>query len=164
MISLLFPGEYWVPLKDGDPMLSAIFRRHYSCRKYKDGRRDNPNYRNRHLVFGLGEYLGLITTDLNAIFGWRKFISQAGEDGINCAFFRNEGVKGNGRGYVWSSVLILEAERWALKKWPNATRFYTYVNGRVVKGDGKCFKMAGWKKLNRRTKNKGLIILEKVLL
>ena len=89
-----------------------------------------------------------------AIFGWRKFLSDAGEEGVNCAFFRNESS-------ILSSELILAAEQWAKARWGN-TRLYTYVNGRKIKSSnpGYCFQMAGWRKCGL-TKHRRLVIMEK---
>jgi hypothetical protein len=96
----------------------------------------------------------LLTTDGRALFVWRKFRSDDGQEGINCAIFRNEGPK-------LSSGLILEAEPLAWRRWPGE-RLYTYVNPKKVKSTnpGYCFLMAGWRKCGK-TKG-GLIILEKL--
>lgn len=149
-------GYRWLITQDGDPRVSAIFRRHYSCYQYRDGRRQNTGYRNRHLCVGPGEKLVLISVDGCAIFAWRKFVDDSGQQGINCAFFRNEGAFG---GTVLSSVLIREAEALAWQKWPGE-RLYTYVNTRLVGGDGCCFKKAGWRKCGRS--QSGKLILEKL--
>ena len=139
--------ENWYSLKDGDAMARGLFDRHYSRRHYKDGRRPK-------LFVGPGEKMILMTTDGKALFVWRKFISDAGQEGVNCAIFRNEGP-------ILSSVLILEAEELAKIKWPGE-RFYTYVNPKKIKSTnpGFCFIKAGWRKCGV-TKSKKLIILEK---
>lgn len=77
----------WIVVKDGDPRVSDIYKRHYSCQNYADGRRYQTQYRNRHLVMGPGEKMILLSVDCRAIFGWRKFIDKSGQGGINCAFF-----------------------------------------------------------------------------
>ena len=150
-------GIYWIPTKDGDPRVSSIYKRHYSCYQYADGRRSQPGYRNRHLVVGPGEKMVLISADCRAIFGWRKFIDASGQSGVNCAFFRNEGAFG---GDVLSSKLIQAAEVLAWQRWPGE-RLYTYVNANAVKSTnpGYTFKKAGWAKCGRS--KSGLIILEK---
>lgn len=149
-------GYTWLVTKDGDPRVSDLYKRHYSCYQYKDNRRNNPSYRNRHLVMGPGEKMILITPDCKAVLGWRKFIDASGQEGVNCAFFRNEGA-----GQL-SSELILEAEKLARIRWPNEKRFYTYVSENDVKSTnpGYCFKKAGWSNCGR-TKSKNLVILEK---
>lgn len=84
----------WIRIKDGDPTGMSIFLRHYTARE-------------KRKVFqfvGPGEKLVLITQDARALFVWRKFISDAGENGVNCAVFRNEGAG-------LSSDLILAAAR-----------------------------------------------------
>jgi hypothetical protein len=147
----IIPG-YWLTTKDGDPRAYALFKRHYSFHQYGDNRRLVG--RNRRLFVGPGEKLVLLGYDCLALFVWRKFISTSFEAGVNCAVFRNESDR-------LSSILILEAEEHAWRRWPGQ-RLYTYVNGKQVGGDGLCFKKAGWKKLKRRTKVNGLIVLEKL--
>lgn len=151
-------GYYWYPVKDGDPRVSAIYRRHYSCNQYQDGRRDQPQYRNRHLVMGPGEKLVLLSADERAIFGWRRFIDDSGQEGVNCAFFRNEGAF---EGRVKSSDLIRAAETLAWARWPGE-RLYTYVDAAAVQSinPGYCFKKAGWRGVGH-TQARGLLILEK---
>jgi hypothetical protein len=61
-----------------------------------------------------------------------------GQEGYNCAIFRNESERR-------SSDLILEAERFAIDYWgPN--RMYTYVDPAKVRSSnpGYCYLMAGW--------------------
>ena len=90
----------WIPIRDGDPTGMSIFLRHYTARE-------------RRKVFqfvGPGEKEVLITQDAKALFVWRKFISDAGETGINCAVFRNEGAG-------LSSDLILAADAVAARRW-----------------------------------------------
>lgn len=98
----------------------------------------------------------LVTSNFDALFIWRKFINAAGEKGINCAVFRNEGK-------LLSSLLILEAEGLASQRWPGE-RFYTYVKPAGIKSTnpGYCFLMAGWQKCGISKKRK-LVILEKVV-
>ena len=145
---------HWLPVKDGDQRASALYRRHYSCYQYADNRRANHANRNRFLIVGPGEKMVLMTVGCDALFVWRKFIDKSGQEGVNCAVFRNESD-------ILSSTLILEAETHAWARWPGA-RLYTYVNGGAVQSvnPGYCFKMAGWKTCGT-TKAKGLVILEK---
>lgn len=135
-------------LRDGDPTALALFNRHYSRRKYADGRKPK-------LFVGPGEKFVLMTTCGRALFVWRKFISDDGQEGVNCAVFRNESIHK-------SSTLILEAEAIAWRRWPGQ-RLYTYVNPRKIKSanPGYCFKVAGWRTCGR-TKMRGLVILEKL--
>lgn len=95
----------------------------------------------------------LITADLTALLAWRRFIDDSGQQGVNCAIFRNEGV-------MRSSTLILAAEQLAWQRWPN-TRLYTYVNPARIKSPnpGYCFKCAGWSTAGRTQSN--LLVLEK---
>lgn len=145
--------SYWLPVKDGDPRAAALYRRHYSCYQYKDNRRNQHGYRNRFLFLGPGEKIVLMTVNCDALFAWRKFIDKSGQEGVNCAVFRNESP-------ILSSVLILEAEQHAWARWPGQ-RLYTYVNAGAIKSSnpGWCYQMAGWTKCGI-TKG-GLVILEK---
>lgn len=138
----------WFGIKDGDPRGRWMLNRHYSGRHYKDGRRPR-------LFVGPGEKLVLMTADGRALFVWRKFRDDSGQEGVNCAVFRNEGPH-------LSSELILEAEElaWGPNFWPGE-RLYTYVNPKSIRSTnpGYCFKRAGWTVCGR-TKG-GLVILEK---
>ena len=141
-------GEFWCEARDADPAIKEIFDRHYSRRHYADGRR-------QVFFVGPGEKMVLVTEDGKAIFIWRKFISLNKQDGVNCAVFRNEGE-------IMSSLLILDAETAARKRWPGQ-RFYTYVNSLKIrsKNPGCCFKKAGWRVCGK-TKIANLIVLEKL--
>jgi hypothetical protein len=133
-------GDGWIDVKDGNASALSIFRRHYSHKPYKDGRKPI-------LFVGPGEKMVLLTPCARALFVWRKFISGDGQDGVNCAVFRNEGA---GR----SSTLIDAACDCAWKRWPRA-RLYTYVNPRRIRSSnpGFCFLMAGFHKCPRALEN-----------
>lgn len=144
------PGQ-WVQTKDADPDGRALYHRHYSRRVYKDGRQPAK-------FVGPGSYVVLILPELDALFVWRKFIDDAipKQVGINCAVFRNEGRR-------LSSDLILEAEPFALAKWPDDRRLYTYINTQKVRrkrDPGRCFRKAGWTPAGWT--RGGLLILDKV--
>jgi hypothetical protein len=96
----------------------------------------------------------LMTSDQSALFVWRKFQNDSGQEGINCAIFRNEGP-------LLSSYLILEAEKSAYRRWGNE-RLYTYINANKIKSvnPGYCFKKAGWSVCGVTKINK-LVIMEK---
>ena len=148
-LAMAFPGSgHWIFARDADPSVRNLFDRHYSRRRYRDGRSPAK-------FVGPGEYICLRTADCDAIFLWRKFISMDHQDGVNCAVFRNEGP-------IVSSLLILEAEKVAHQRWPGE-RFYTYVDARKVKSTnpGFCFIKAGWRRAGL-TKARGLVILEKI--
>jgi hypothetical protein len=144
---IMFETAHWFHVPDGDLVLRDLLNRHYSRNAYKDGRKPK-------LSCGPGYKLPYRTTDGLAAFIWRKFIDKSGQQGVNCAMFRNEGP-------LLSSMLILEAEQLAWTVWPGE-RLYTYVNTRKVRSSnpGYCFLMAGWKKCGY-TKSKKLLILEK---
>jgi hypothetical protein len=143
----LFPigGGNWYQVKDGNPVALSIYKRHYSARHYADGRE-------RKLFCGPGEKIVLLTLDRKALFVWRKFIDDSGQQGVNCAVFRNEGK-------FLSSSLIKEAVSICRRRWPKE-RLYTYVNAKKIKSTnpGYCFQKAGWTKCGK-TKG-GLLILE----
>lgn len=131
-------GRGWMELRDGDDSCRAIFDRHYSRYVYADGRRPK-------LFVGPGQKLVLMRADGLALFVWRKFKSDDGQTGINCAVFRNEGDE-------IASHLIAEAEHRAWDQWPGE-RFFTYIDPAKVKPTlvrgypvwGFCFYKAGWK-------------------
>ncbi len=131
----------WYGIKDGDARAVALYRRHYSCR--------NPQIDYARFGFsGKGESAVYLTLDCLALWCWRK----VEDEGIYCSVFHNEGN-------ILSSELIKEADLLAWQRWEDK-RHYTHVNPREVYGDGKCFKVAGWRKLKGRTKKSRLITLE----
>lgn len=140
-------GAYWLECRDGDDVCRGLFDRHYSRIRYADGRKPK-------LFVGPGQKVVLITDAADALFVWRKFVDDSGQQGVNCAVFRNEGP-------VLSSLLILDAETVAARRWPRE-RLYTYVNPRGIRSvnPGACFKHAGWKACGITKWNK-LVILEK---
>lgn len=141
----VFDG-YWFGIRDGDERGRTMLNRHYTHRRYTDGRTVRR-------FAGPGEKTVLMTADSLALFVWRKFIDASGQHGINCAVFRNEGPH-------LSSRLILEAEQIAWRRWPGE-RLYTYVSPKVRSTNpGYCFLMAGWRKCGRS--KSGLIIMEKL--
>ena len=138
-------SEHWRFTTDGDPYGMALYERHYSCRGYKDGRQ-------RRLFIGPGEKMALLTQCARALFVWRKFLDDSGQQGVCCAVFRNEsGIK--------SSLLIREAMEVAWSRW-SGERLYTFVNAGQVrsKNPGACFLMAGWRRVGMT--RGGLHILE----
>ena len=153
-MSAMFPEMTWLPARDCDPRAYALFTRHYSFRDYADGRRRDPSNPARFSFVGPGEKMVLLTADCRALFVWRRFIDDSGQQGVNCAVFRNESSE-------LSSHLILEAEQLAWARWAGE-RLYTYINPLRVAScnPGYCFKMAGWKSCG--TTKRGLLILEKL--
>jgi hypothetical protein len=140
-------GDGWIEVRDGNDSARNIFDRHYSRYRYADGRKP--------LIFvGPGEKMVLLMPDALALFVWRKFISADGQQGVNCAIFRNEGPK-------QSSDLIRQADAIADERWPGE-RHYTYVNAKKIRSTnpGFCFKMAGWQSCGM-TKRRGYHILER---
>jgi hypothetical protein len=136
----------WWLTKDGDRSLVALYERHYSARKYADGR-------TRTLFVGPGEKVVLRTRDADAGYVWRKFIDDSGQEGVNCAFFRNESRHR-------SSELIRQADAIADVLWPGC-RHYTYVASKKVRSvnPGFCFLKAGWRRCG--VTESGLLVLER---
>jgi hypothetical protein len=137
----------WYLSKDGDKDCLALYEKHYSAYQYRDGRK-------RKLFVGPGEKLVLRTLRADAMFVWRKFIDDSGQQGINCAVFRNESAH-------QSSTLIRQADAIADCIWFDS-RHYTYVNAERIasKNPGYCFQRAGWRRCGR-TKS-GLLIMERI--
>jgi len=146
----MIPDANWYSIKDGDPRAAAIYERHYSCVNITARRRTGDKR-----ICGPGEKMVLMTVDCLALFVWRKAKRPdlAGQQGVYCSIFRNEGE-------VLSSELILEAEKLARRRWPGE-RLYTYINPREIESvnPGYCFKVAGWQKCGET--QGGLVILEK---
>lgn len=136
---------YWWLTKDGDDYCRELHERHYSKHHYADGRRPK-------LFVGPVEKVVLRTRDADAVFVWRKFIDDSGQQGVNCAVFRNESP-------VLASVLIRQACDIAACLWPDS-RCYTFVDAEKVKSrnPGYCFVMAGWKRCG--TTKRGLLVFE----
>lgn len=136
----------WWVTKDGDHDCLELYERHYSAYKYADGRK-------RLLFVGPGEKLVLRTESADAFFVWRRFIDDSGQQGVNCAAFRNESQH-------LSSELIRQADAIADEVWA-CRRHYTYVDSQKVasRNPGFCFLAAGWRRCGN-TKG-GLLILER---
>ena len=142
----LFGDGPWIEVKDGNVTGMSIFRRHYSATNRK------PKV---YQFVGPGEKMVLLTPDAKALFVWRKFISDAGENGVNCAVFRNEGSSAG-----QSSALILAAKTLAWLRWPGE-RLYTYVDAAKVRhkrDPGRCFVRAGFRHCG--VSKSGKLILE----
>lgn len=137
--------DHWEEFRDGQSDALALYERHYSARQYQDGRE-------RTIFVGPGEKTVLLTPERDALFVWRKFRDDSGQEGVNCAVFRNEGHR-------QSSELITEAMTIAWLRWPDK-RLYTYVNPDEIqsRNPGYCFQVAGWRKCG--TTKGGLVILE----
>ena len=140
-------AETWIPVLDGNDSARHLFDRHYSRYRYADGRKPK-------LFVGPGEKMVLSTPCAMALFIWRKFISGDGQEGVNCAVFRNETD-------MRSSDLIMEADALADARWPGQ-RHYTYVDAGKIRSTnpGYCFQRAGWRKCGITKWNK-LVILER---
>jgi hypothetical protein len=138
--------DRWMEFRDGNSAALELYERHYCARRYADGRE-------RELFVGPGEKVVLLTRERDALFAWRKFRDDSGQQGVCCAVFRNEGSH-------LSSELIREAMAIAWRRWPGE-RLYTYVDPSEVASPnpGYCFKQAGWRTAGR-TKDRGLVILE----
>jgi len=143
----------WWLSRDGDATCRQLYHRHYSHRKYSDGRQPKK-------FVGPGKNIVLRTAKGDAFFVWRQFKDDCIDErtgkpqaGINCSAFRNEGAH-------LSSELIRQADAIADCWWPGE-RHYTYVNPKSVRSrnPGFCFLMAGWQRCGYT--QSGLLILER---
>jgi hypothetical protein len=139
----------WWLTKDSDLDCVELYDRHYSRYRYADGRK-----RHADQFVGPGQKVVLRTERADALFVWREFFDDSGQEGINCAAFRNES------GHQ-SSRLIRQADAIADALWPDR-RHYTYVDPTKIASTnpGFCFICAGWRRCGR-TKG-GLVILERL--
>ena len=144
---LVSEHDHWIEVRDGDPRLRALYNRHYSARRYADGREPVK-------CAGPGEYIALLTAEADAMLIWRRFMSmdKVHGYGVNCAVFRNESE-------ILSSTLIDEAMARAWSRWPGE-RLYTYVNTEAIRSTnpGYCFICAGWNRCG--TTVGGLLVLQ----
>lgn len=144
--------DWWLT-KDGDAACLALYERHYSAYRYRDGRR-------RRCFVGPGEKVVLRDWAGSAFFVWRKFTDDCIDErtgqrqaGVNCAAFRNEGPRR-------SSALVQQADAIADCLWPDC-RHYTYVDPARVqsRNPGYCFFVAGWRRCG--VTKSGLLVLER---
>jgi hypothetical protein len=143
---LIAASEHWLISHHCDPVGLAIYGRHYSARRYRDGRV-------RKQFTTPGDNLVLVSPDGSALFVWYRALvpRRDGQQGVNCSVFRNEG---SGR----SSDLIREAMAIAWQRWPGA-RLFTYVDPRRIRSTnpGWCFLCAGWRHCGRSKTGKVLL-------
>ena len=145
----LIEGAHWYASHHADPRAVALYLRHYSAKRYADGRL-------RRQFCAPGEKLVLLTPHADALFVWHKAqdgLRMDGLDGVHCTVFRNESP-------YQSSDLIREAEVLAWARWPGTT-LYTYVNAAKVASTvpGWCFIRARWKRAG--TSKGGLLLFRK---
>lgn len=133
----------WIEVKDGNPIARQMYERHYSARATR------PTFgRAATLFVEPGQKMVLMTVRFDSLLVWRNCISDAGQEGIYCAVFRNEGR--------WLSSWLLRVGMWlAWERW-GQQRLYTYVDPRQVRSNnpGYCFKSAGWRGCGRSKKRK----------
>lgn len=134
-------GEGWIEVKDGDPTVVTLYRRHYSYRPPSAGRRK------KNLAVGPGERMVLLLASAEALCAWRKEEHRKdGQEGVNCAIYRREGGAG------LASDLLSDAMREAWTRWPGE-RLFTFVDPLEVAPTwragrptwGHCFYQAGWR-------------------
>ena len=155
----MLPGNRWFGVKQTDPMAVDLYSRHYSSKKGGSQKADWLV----HGIAGPGEVMTLLTADGTALFVWQKQkYSLAGQVGVNCVVFRNEGEQ-------LSSELILDAEKLCQKKWPGE-RMFTYIDPAEIASSnpGYCFQMAGWGFVystngSKISTKRGLLIMEKII-
>jgi hypothetical protein len=141
---------HWLSSHHADPRAIRLYLRHYSARRYRDGRA-------RRQFCPPGEKMVLLTRDCDAVYVWHHPVMarRSGEVGVCCTLFRNEGP-------VRSSDLIAEACDLAWRRWPGL-RLFTYVADARIRSSnpGFCFQCAGWTKAGRNADGR-LTILERL--
>lgn len=141
---------HWLSSNKFDPRALALYERHYSARRYADGRK-------RVQFVGPGEQMVLLTVCCRGLFVWiRNTIERFDHQvGVNCAVFRNEGAG-------LSSDLIREADELAGPPLPGE-RHFTYVDDEKIRSSnpGYCFLKAGWTRAGRSKTNR-LTLLERL--
>lgn len=145
-MQLLLPLADLMPIRDGDPDARTMYDRHYSARRYRDGRRPLK-------LIGPGEYLLLTNARRDCLVGFRRSNRPiAGERGIYLTVFRNESKRR-------ASVILREACRLAFERWPAETRIFTLVNPKKVASavPGYSFRRAGFRRTG--TTRRGLLIM-----
>jgi hypothetical protein len=146
--------KHWqLTVNRADKRALSLYERHYSAYQYADERE-------REQFVAPGEYVALMTADLKALFVWSKQKFRAdGQQGVNCAVFRNEGVLDDNGEKLKSSLLIIEAMGVALNRW-GCKRQFTFIDPKAVRSTnpGCCFKKAGWTDCGESAE--GLLILE----
>lgn len=145
----LFATTQWHQSHKCDPAALRLFARHYSA----DARRYHRWQRAGFV--GPGEAMVLMTWRKDALFVWlRQQYRNDDQAGVECSVFRNESA-------VLSSTLIAQAMGLANRRWPDATRYFTFVDPTQVqsRNPGYCFKRAGWTSAGRSS-DRNLHILE----
>ena len=144
-----------LPLSEG---LVATGRFDGECAELADRHYSRRTIGARQFVYS-GRRLILRDSEARILFAWLfpdPALRMDGQTGYNCAIFRNESPRR-------SAEIILEAECAAVEKWgPN--RGYTYVDPRHVKSTnpGYCFKLAGWRFVNRTAHGKHLLVKDEL--
>lgn len=140
-----------LPLSEG---LVATGRFDGECAELADRHYSRRTVGARQFVYS-GRQLILRDAESLVLFAWvwpEVEYRMDGQNGYNCAIFRNESTRPG-------SGIVLEAETAAVAKWgPN--RMYTYVDPRYVQSPnpGYCFKLAGWKFVKRTKDGKHLLV------
>ena len=140
-MSLLFSAAGWGVVREDDWRMHWLRRDHYSV----------ANKSPKQARLGPGEKVCLLSACHRAIIVWQHQRVGALAGKTYCPIFRNVGA-------ALSSDLLLSAEAFIPAHFPRA--LITFVDGAAVRGDGKCFKVAGWRRAGR-TQERRLIILEK---
>jgi len=142
----LLPLAPLIPVRDGTQEARLLYNRHYSARRYRDGRKPLK-------LMGPGQYLLLTDPSWTCLIGFRRSgRAIAGCRGIYLAVFRNESSRK-------ASQILRQACQMAFARWPHESDIFTFVNPRKIKSavPGYCFLRAGFRKTGT-TKN-GLLIL-----
>lgn len=136
-----------------DPLANRLAKRHYTCQSPESDQFVPP-----------GRCVVLRTKDASAVWvtSWplAEYVKHAWAGAWMCSMFRNES---NGR-YL-SSDLIREAVACTRWVWPDVPPlgFVTFVDEaktRRKRDPGRCYVKAGWSRLQERTKDQNLVVLQ----
>lgn len=136
-----------------DPKANALAKRHYTCQS-PDSRQFVPP----------GRCVVLRTPEADAVWvtSWPKaeYVRHAWAGAWVCSMFRNETD-----GRLLSSDLIRDAVAATRWLWPDVPLLgmVTFVDAsktRRKRDPGRCYVRAGWTRLQERTKEDGLIVLQ----
>ena len=146
----LLPFEPLIPVRDGSREARLLYNRHYSARRYRDGRQPKK-------LVGPGEYLLLTSPKWDVLVAFRLSRRPISEQtGVYLSVFRNESSRK-------SSEILRDALQLAAARWPDQTRVFTFVNPTRTKAEipGYCFRRAGFRHVGDT--RSGLMIFAKHL-
>jgi hypothetical protein len=143
----------WQKSWRADPLANTLAKHHYTCQSPDSAQFVPP-----------GRCLVLRTPEADAVWvtSWpiADYVKHAWAGAWVCSLFRNEST-----GRVLSSALIRDAVAATRWYWPHVPPLgmVTFVDAsktRRKRDPGRCYVKAGWTRLQERTKEDGLIVLQ----